>query len=242
MLELCFRGIHPLLSARSSLGCASACALSQQYDPAATAAQPRGTTHTRRYRKLLALLALLLAIAPTRAQILATLTGHAGSITDLAYSPDGTHFISSSEDQTIKIWNAATHETVATLIGHTGIVYSVAYSPNGKLIISGGWDGAINIWNARNYQLIQTLRGNAGTVTSVSTHPGGDFIMSGHSDGSINIWNTSAYQLSKTLNGHSGTVEAYVQENMAAADDTMIPPTFWTSTGNDDRIFSEVPH
>jgi WD40 repeat protein len=52
----------------------------------------------------------------------------------VAYSPDGQHIISGSDDKTIRIWDAETGAAVGKpLEGHTGLgVWSVAYSPDGS--------------------------------------------------------------------------------------------------------------
>jgi WD40 repeat protein len=47
-------------------------------------------------------------------------TGHTDSVWSVAFSPDGQHIVSGSEDQTICVWNATTGEMVAgPFTGHT---------------------------------------------------------------------------------------------------------------------------
>ena len=59
-----------------------------------------------------------------------SLEEHTGVIYSVAYSPDGQHIVSGSEDRTIRIWDAQTGAVVGEpLKGHTNDVYSVAYSP-----------------------------------------------------------------------------------------------------------------
>jgi WD40 repeat protein len=69
------------------------------------------------------------------------LEGHTDRVRSVAYSPDGQHIISGSDDKTIRIWNAETGSAVGKpLEGHTHWVRSVAYSPDGRHIISGSSD------------------------------------------------------------------------------------------------------
>ncbi|KIJ58358.1 hypothetical protein HYDPIDRAFT_65611, partial [Hydnomerulius pinastri MD-312] len=84
------------------------------------------------------------------------LSGHAGSINSMAYSPDGQHIVSDSWDNTIRIWNARTGQllVIDPLQGHTDWVWSVVYSPDGQHIVSGSRDNTIRIWNARTGQLV----------------------------------------------------------------------------------------
>ena len=42
-----------------------------------------------------------------------TLRGHSSWVRSVAYSPDGKHVVSGSDDQTVKFWNAATGTEVS---------------------------------------------------------------------------------------------------------------------------------
>ncbi|MBU2006487.1 MAG: hypothetical protein KKF08_14030, partial [Gammaproteobacteria bacterium] len=52
-----------------------------------------------------------------------------GEIGSVAYSPDGKFIASGSYDNTVRVWDAGTGETLKTLQGHTNEVNAVAYSP-----------------------------------------------------------------------------------------------------------------
>ena len=60
---------------------------------------------------------------------LATLVGHAGSVTSVAFSPDGQRLASGSYDQTVKIWDSATGKELFTLKGHADWVYERGVQP-----------------------------------------------------------------------------------------------------------------
>jgi WD40 repeat protein len=42
-----------------------------------------------------------------------TLTGHSNKVTSVAYSPDGKHVVSGSDDKTVKIWDSSTGKEVS---------------------------------------------------------------------------------------------------------------------------------
>ena len=76
--------------------------------------------------------------APTAGRALLCLPGHGGPVHAVAFSPDGRHLASASDDRTVKVWAVWTGQEALTLKGHTGPVYSVAFSPDGRLLVSGG--------------------------------------------------------------------------------------------------------
>ena len=63
----------------------------------------------------------------------------------IAISNDSNHFVSGSDDKTIKIWSLYDKKEEFTLIGHLLCVLSVAFSLDKKYIISGSADKSIRI-------------------------------------------------------------------------------------------------
>ena len=64
----------------------------------------------------------------------AELKGHLGRVISVVFSPDGSHVISGSYDNTVHIWNVAMGESEAELKGHLSWVNSVVLSPDGSRI------------------------------------------------------------------------------------------------------------
>ena len=78
------------------------------------------------------------------------LQGHTSFVPSVAYSPDGRHIVSGSDDETIQLWDAQTGGQVGNpLQGHTDSVLSVAFSPDGRHIVSGSSDETIQPWDAQ---------------------------------------------------------------------------------------------
>ena len=80
------------------------------------------------------------------------------AVNSAAYSPDGKFIVTASEDQTARIWDAATGQEVRTLSGHTGAVNSAAYSPDGKFIVTASADQTARIWDAATGQAVRTTQ------------------------------------------------------------------------------------
>ena len=92
-------------------------------------------------------------------QSLQTLQGHTRMVSSVSWSPDGTRIVSGSYDNTLRIWDAASGESLQTLGPDEGIarflnffnqtsIHAVAWSPDGTRIVSGSDDNTLRIWDA----------------------------------------------------------------------------------------------
>ena len=134
------------------------------------------------------------------------LEGHDGAVNTVAFSSDGRHIVSGSDDRTIQLWDAQTGVQVGNpLQGHTDSVLSVAFSPDGRHIVSGSEDRTIQLWDAQTGgQVGNPLQGHTGLVWSVAFSPDGRHIVSGSSDMTIQLWDAqTGGQVGNPLCGHT---------------------------------------
>ena len=64
-----------------------------------------------------------------------------------AFSPDGSRIVTASEDQTARIWDAASGKEIAVLRGHESSVTSAAFSRDGSRIVTASQDKVARIWD-----------------------------------------------------------------------------------------------
>jgi WD repeat-containing protein 61 len=70
-------------------------------------------------------------------------SGHESWVLDVAVHPDGGHFLSSSSDSSVKLWDISQRTCVATVREHSDQVWGVALSPDGTKAASCGDDGKV---------------------------------------------------------------------------------------------------
>lgn len=96
------------------------------------------------------------------------LTGHTGSIYSISISPDKKYLISGSFDETIRLWNFVTKNTLVIYKGHFSPVLSVKFSPFSHYFASGGSDRTAKLWSVNNPGPLRLFVGHLSDVEVVS--------------------------------------------------------------------------
>lgn len=116
-----------------------------------------------------------------------------GSVISVAFSPDGTRFVTGSADSVIRLWDAITGKVLRTFRGHHDAVASVCFSADGLTIASGSADGLVRIWNVTTGEELRNIGEeqdwNLG-VTCVNFSLDGSRLVVGTGDGTVTVCQT----------------------------------------------------
>ncbi len=122
---------------------------------------------------------------------------HTGGVWSIAFSPDGSQFVSGSDDQTMRLWDVASGEELRLFNGHTGSVRSVAFSPDGSQSVRGGSDHTVRLWDMANGEELRLFSGHTDIVWSVAFSPDGSQIVSGSAGQTVRLWRIDIESLLK---------------------------------------------
>ncbi|MHC4226616.1 MAG: WD40 repeat domain-containing protein [Planctomycetota bacterium] len=163
---------------------------------------------------------------------LATLSGHGGTVTSAAFSPDGKLLATGSTGRgsgQLKLWDLSTGKPLWQKNVHSSHVRGVAYSPDGRTVATASYDGTIGLWDAVDGGQLDTLTGHENWVNAVAFSPDGRYLISASRDTNACLWQihpqgSQRAQLATTLRGH----EMWVMAVAFSADGTK-----WASASAD---------
>ena len=129
-------------------------------------------------------------------QSLGLLKGHTKYITNIHFSDDNEHILSSSHDGDIRIWNFCTM-TCDSVLKHDYSVKDVIYSHDGRYFASCSRDN-IYIWDSKNMQCHKVLKSN-GYVEQIEFNNSGTRLLTLDSKDMIKEWDIMSGECTKTI-------------------------------------------
>jgi WD40 repeat protein len=170
------------------------------------------------------------------ARVLAKLTGHAGAVRTVAFSPDGEWLIAGGENRvaTLSRSNGDPRDSL-TFAGHDAAVIAAAISRDGRKILTASEDKAL-IWTLRStvpdepsspraWDIVGGPRTlvHGGRLVAGAFSPDGSKVITGARDGSARVW-WSESQEPRVLGVHGDRVESLAFDStgtrvISASDD-----------------------
>ena len=127
-------------------------------------------------------------------------------IRGIAFSRDGRHLVTGSDDSLVRLWDTGGGASVRTFAGHTGLINAVAFSPEGRVVLSASVDQTFRQWDVASGKVLDERFGHVGPVNAVAYSPDGRWIASGGADGTIRYWEAAGGPAVAVLHGHTAPV------------------------------------
>ena len=93
-----------------------------------------------------------------------------------------------SGDESLRVWEVRTGESLEVIRGHDGPVLGVAVSADGRRAASAGLDGTIRLWDLETGEGLAVLEGHRDPVWSLRFTPDGRRLVSAGADGLLRVW------------------------------------------------------
>ncbi len=137
--------------------------------------------------------------------LLRTLDGHRDSVKGVAFSPDGKHLASISDDLTLRLWSYASRPEQPPL-RTTSEGRALAWSADGSFLAAAFRDGRIATYDPETWSERAIWKAHEQQVRSLAIHPDSRQIVSGGREGMVRQWNRDG-GLIREIAVHSGLIE-----------------------------------
>lgn len=148
---------------------------------------------------------------------------HAGHVRCVAYSPDGRHLATASNDYSVRVIEAATGKTVVRWANLGGIMQTVAFHPGGRHLAFGGQSTSLYVadWTGEDttQAVLEVDLVELASVTCLSYTPDGRTLLCGtgdrilHQRGSLLVIDTEPLRLRSRMEVRAGVQHLAVGKN-----------------------------
>ena len=121
--------------------------------------------------------------------------GHSDLITSAEFSPDGKFIVTTSDDNTARLWDVRSSKLLRIFHGHLSYVNSAEFSPDGKKIVSTSGDWTARIWDVNTGKILHILKDHEYDVCSAKFSPDGKTILTTSLDKTAFLWDVATGKL-----------------------------------------------
>jgi transcription initiation factor TFIID subunit 5 len=156
------------------------------------------------------------------------LIGHSGPVYGLSFAPDSKYLLSSSADETVRLWSLDTYTALVSYKGHNHPVWDVAFGPFGHYFATASHDQTARLWSCDHVYPLRIFAGHLSDVDTVTFHPNGMYVFTGSSDKTVRMWDVNKGSSVRVFIGHTGAVNALA----------VSPDGRWLATAGEDSIIN----
>jgi WD40 repeat protein len=126
---------------------------------------------------------------------------HGDTVSSAQFSPDGQWVVTASDDETARVWEAATGKPVGEPMRHEadeskGIeaeVLSAQFSPDGRWVVTASEDKTARVWEAATGKPVGEPMRHEGRVSSAQFSPDGRWVVTASRGNTAQVWPFADY-------------------------------------------------
>ncbi|MFY9345916.1 MAG: protein kinase [Planctomycetota bacterium] len=142
---------------------------------------------------------------PQTMETIALLSGHTGGLRSIVFSPDGTLLVSTSGDQSARVWDLTTKPPSCRVLQHPLQVDRAVFSPDQRLLATVCLDRMIRVFTTAEGALVETF-GTSKLLSNGVAFFDNHTVAGVESDGSVCYWDVNS-TATTVLRGHRAPVE-----------------------------------
>ena len=120
-----------------------------------------------------------------------TFSGHGMMINSAEPSADGRLLVTSSNDETAKVWCCESGKCLVSLRGHRHFVASAKFSKDASSVLTASLDYTAKAWDATDGRCLVTFTGHSSFVHFADYSREGTMVVTASEDETAKIWNLS---------------------------------------------------
>ena len=130
------------------------------------------------------------------------------SLVAIALSPDGGRLATAENDESLRLWDAATGATIGSRRdAHSSRVNELAFSSDGRVLGSASRDRTARLWALPELELLgPELKDHGDSVTAILFSPEAGRVVTGSAGGSVRVWSADTRELLLEFKAHPGPV------------------------------------
>lgn len=144
----------------------------------------------------------------------------------VAFTPDGSSFVSMYNGIELAQWNPETGEKQATYPTENELIQNISFNKDGSLMSGAGFQGILRIWDTKTKKQIQKLVGHDGGIYATAFSPDGKYLASGGLDNTIRIWDLKTGKEIKKIEQH----QIIVSDVKFSPDGKLLACSSWDKT------------
>ena len=113
------------------------------------------------------------------------------SVWAVAFSPDGTRYVTSAGDGTVKVWRTDSPTDRPVLLDHPRRVVALAFHPDGERLVTASTDRHVRVWDTTTGAKLSESSAHRGAVWAVAVSPDGHLVATAGRDRCVRVWDAA---------------------------------------------------